>query len=218
MYADESLSEAFTDMGTAFVSQHTDVIPAFTFGMSNDLAQQIIAGNPAGTFASSAVADVEKLTASDVDATKPVEFASNAMTIVVPVGNPAHISSLADLAKPDVKVVLCAAESACGQHSTQLLDAAGLVVKPAQEAPNAGAAVDVVMSGAADAGIVFVSDVPLNGGAEAVPIRPSQNIDVHYVIADVASGPNDDVGQEFIDFVMSETGQSILAHNNFGPP
>ena len=79
-------------------------------------------------------------------------------------------------------MVLCAPESACGQHSTQLLSAAGLAVKPAQEAPNAGAAVDVVSSGDADAGIVFASDVLPNGGADTVRIPLNQNIDVSYVI------------------------------------
>jgi molybdate transport system substrate-binding protein len=218
VFADESLSAAFTDIGNAFVSLDGNTIPKFTFGMSDELAQQIIDGTAAGTFASSAVADVEKLTAASVDATTPVPFASNAMTIAVPAGNPANIRTLEDLTKPDVKVVLCAAQSACGQHSTQLLDAAGLTVTPAQEAPNAGAALDVVLSGAADAGIVFVSDVLPNGGADTVTIRPDQNIDVRYVIASISSDSNNDIGKAFIDYVLSEDGQAILAQNNFGPP
>ena len=218
VFADESLSAAFTDIGNAFVSQHGDAIPRFTFGMSDELAQQIIDGTAAGTFASSAVADVEKLTAAAVDATTPVPFASNAMTIVVPAGNPAGITTLADLTKPDVNVVLCAPQSACGQHSTQLLTAAGLAVTPATVAPNAGAAVDVVLSGAADAGIVFVSDVAPSGGADTVRIRPADNIDVRYVITTISTDPNDDIGKQFIDFVVSETGQAIMAEHNFGPP
>jgi molybdate transport system substrate-binding protein len=218
VFADESLSEAFTDIGNAFVSQYPDVIPKFTFGMSNALAEQIIDGTAAGTFASSAVADVEKLTAASIDATTPVPFASNAMTIVVPAGNPANVRRLEDLTKPDVKVVLCVAQSACGQHSTQLLAAAGLTVTPTQEAANAGAAVDVVLSGAADAGIVFVSDVLPNGGADTVLIPPDRNLDVRYVIASISSDPNNDIGQAFIDYVTGEDGQALLAQSNFGPP
>jgi len=77
---------------------------------------------------------------------------------------------------------------------------------------------DVVLSGAADAGIVFVSDVLPNGGADTVTIRPDQNIDVRYVIASISSDPNNDIGKAFIDYVLSEDGQAILAQNNFGPP
>ena len=67
-------------------------------------------------------------------------------------------------------------------------------------------------------GIVFVSDVAPSGGADTVRIRPADDIDVRYVIATISSDPNDDIGQAFIDFVVSETGQAILAENNFGPP
>jgi molybdate transport system substrate-binding protein len=216
VFADESLTDAFNDIGLAFTSQYVDIVPKFTFGVSTELAQQIADKKPAGVFASSDVADVDKLASAGVDATKPVPFASNGMTIVVPVGNPANVKGLEDLTKPDVKVVLCAAQSACGQHSTQLLDAAGLKVTPAQEAPNAGAAVDLVASSGADAGIVFVSDVLPNGDAELVRIPPGQNIDVRYVVTSIASDPS--VGQKFIDFLTSESGQAVLAQNNFGPP
>jgi molybdate transport system substrate-binding protein len=218
VFADESLSQAFTDIGLAFTSSHPGIVPKFTFGVSDALAQQIIAGAPAGTFASSAVADIDKLTANDVNATKPVPFASNLMTIVVPAGNPADVKGLEDLTKPDVKVVLCVAKSACGQHSTQLLDAAGLKVTPSQEAPNAGAAVNVVLSRAADAGIVFVSDVLPNGGADTVRIPPNQNIDVRYVISSISPDANNAIGQAFIDYVTGPGGQQILAQDNFGPP
>jgi molybdate transport system substrate-binding protein len=218
VFADESLTTAFNDIGLAFTSQNPDVVPKFTFGVSDQLEQQIADKKPEGTFASANVADVDKLTAAGVPATKPAPFASNGMTIVVPAGNPANVKGLEDLTKPDVKVVLCVAKSACGEHSTQLLDAAGLTVTPAQEAPNAGAAVDLVASRGADAGIVFISDVLPNGGADTVRIPPGQNLDVRYVITSISSDQTNDIGQKFIDFVTSESGQAVLAQNNFGPP
>jgi molybdate transport system substrate-binding protein len=216
VFADESLTNAFNDIGLAFTSQYVDIVPKFTFGVSDELAQQIADKKPDGVFASSAVADVDKLTGAGVPATKPVAFASNGMTIVVPVGNPKDVKRLEDLTKPDVKVALCVAQSACGEHSAQLLDKAGLKVTPSQEVPNAGAAVDLVASSGADAGIVFVSDVLPNGGAELVPIPAAQNLDVRYVITSISADPT--VGQKFIDYVTSESGQSVLAQNNFGPP
>ena len=216
VFADESLTTAFNDIGLAFTSQYVDIVPKFTFGVSDQLAQQIADKKPDGVFASSAVADVDKLTGAGVPATKPVAFASNVMTVVVPAGNPAAIKGLEDLTKPNVKVALCAAQSACGEHSGQLLEKAGLKVTPSQEVPNAGAAVDLVTSGGADASIVFVSDVLPNGGADTVRIPAAQNIDVSYVITTISGDPS--VGQKFIDYVTSESGQSVMAQNNFGPP
>jgi molybdate transport system substrate-binding protein len=216
VFADESLTKAFNEIGLAFTSQYVGIVPKFTFGVSGQLEQQIADQKPDGVYASSAVAEVDKLTKAGVPATTPAPFASNEMTIVVPAGNPKDIKGLEDLTKPDVKVVLCAAKSACGEHSAQLLDKAALTVTPAQEAPNAGAAVDLVASRGADAGIVFVSDVLPNGGADTVRIPPAQNIDVRLVITSISA--NNDIGQKFVDFVTSESGQALLAQNNFGPP
>ena len=75
-----------------------------------------------------------------------------------------------------------------------------------------------VLDGSADAGIVFASDVLPNGGADTIRIGPADNIVVSYVIASVSTDADDESGQAFIDFVMSDVGQSILAENNFGPP
>ena len=43
-----------------------------------------------------------------------MNFASNILTIVTPPGNPAGITGFADLANPDVSVVVCAPQVPCG--------------------------------------------------------------------------------------------------------
>ena len=48
VYADESLSAAFTDIGLAFVSEYEDLVPKFTFGMSDELAAELASGTPVG--------------------------------------------------------------------------------------------------------------------------------------------------------------------------
>ncbi len=39
----------------------------------------------------------------------PVKFATNRLVLVVPKGNPAHITTVSDITKPGVKLVICAA-------------------------------------------------------------------------------------------------------------
>jgi molybdate transport system substrate-binding protein len=218
VYADESLTEAFTQIGQAFESEHDGVVPKFTFEVSESLAQRISEGAPAGTFATSDAADVKVITDSDIEATEPVKFATNTMTIVVPTGNPAGIKSLADLAKPGVKVVLCDPQSACGEHSADVLEGAAVSVTPAATAPNAGAAVQAVESRAADASIVFASDIDASGDADTVAIPQAQNVTAEYVITAVGTAADDDLQRAFIDFVTGEDGQGILDQFNFGPP
>jgi molybdate transport system substrate-binding protein len=220
VYADESLTEAFTQIGQAFEDEHEGIVPKFTFEVTDSLVQQISAGAPAGTFATSDAADVNDLTGLDVEATEPVKFATNTMTIVVPVGNPADIKGLEDLAGPDVKVVLCDPQSACGEHSAEVLAGAGVSVTPTATAGNAGEAVQAVESRTADASIVFASDMDASGDADTVVIPPERNVTAEYVITAVgaAAADNDDIQRAFIDFVQSEAAQGILNQFNFGPP
>jgi molybdate transport system substrate-binding protein len=218
VYADESLTEAFTQIGQAFESQHEGFVPKFTFEFSQSLVQRIEEGAPAGTFATSDPAYLTDLGNHEVEATEPVKFATNTMTIVVPVGNPAKITSLADMAKPDVKVILCDPQSACGAHSAQVLTGAGVSVTPVATAPNAGAAVQAVESRAADASIVFASDMDPSGDAGTVVIPPERNVTAEYVIAAVGAGADDQLQRDFIDFVTGKDGQAILNQFNFGPP
>jgi molybdate transport system substrate-binding protein len=179
--------------------------------------QRVTEGVPAGVFATADADDVTALGEHEVEATDPVKFASNTMTIIVPVGNPKGVKTLADLARSDVKVTLCAAQSSCGAYSTQVLQHAGVAVTPADTADNAGQAVQAVESSAADASIVFNSDVTSSGDADIVQIPPNQNVTAEYVITAIGSA-DDELQQEFIDFVTGDTAQGILSQFNFGPP
>jgi molybdate transport system substrate-binding protein len=218
VYADESLTVAFEQIGAAFQSQHENVVPKFTFDVPQSLVKQISEGDSSGTFATSDAAHVKDLTDSDVEATEPVKFATNRMTIIVPVGNPAGVNGLDDLASPSVKVVLCDPQSACGEHSAQVLQGAGVSVTPAAVAENAGEAVQAVESGAADASIVFASDMNFSGDADTVVIPPERNVTAEYVASAVGAAADDDVQRAFIDFLRTEAAQSILEQFNFGPP
>ena len=48
---------------------------------------------------------------------KPVEFATNTLVLIVPKSNPAHITSVSDITKPGVKLVICNATVPCGDYA-----------------------------------------------------------------------------------------------------
>ena len=78
---------------------------------------------------------MDKLTdAGLVDGT-PANFATNVLEIAVPPGNPAGITSFADLAKPGVKVVVCAPQVPCGAATEKVEKATGVTLKPVSEEP-----------------------------------------------------------------------------------
>ena len=72
--------------------------------------------------------------------------------------NPAAIASFADLAKPGVKVVICAPQVPCGA-ATSVEEASGTTLKPVSEEASVTDVLGKVTSGEADAGLVYVTDV-----------------------------------------------------------
>jgi len=162
---------------------------------------------------------MDKLTTAGLNGSAPVVFATNLLAIIVPKGNPAGITGVADLAKPDVKVVVCAPEVPCGKYATQVFDAAKITVTPVSQEQNVKGVVTKVTSGEADAGIVYITDVMAAGDkAEAVTIPNDINVVAKYPIASVKASTHADVDQAFIDFVLGPDGQQILAKFGFMAP
>ena len=75
------------------------------------LVTQIQNGAPADVFASADQKNMQKLQSEGDVTTTPTVFAKNQMEIAVAPGNPKHITTVADLAKPGLIVVLCASEA-----------------------------------------------------------------------------------------------------------
>ena len=218
VFADDSLADVFTDIALAFESEYEDVIPKVTFDASNALADEVIAGTPADVAAFADAADIDQLKNADLDGSEPVTFATNVMTIVVPVGNPEGVSGVDDLGNPDLRVAVCVDAAPCGDSAQRVFEAAGVTVAPASEAPNTAAVVQLVEDGSADAGIVYATDVTASGDVDSVEIRDELNVVVEYSIVTVSTSTNADVARDFVEFVVGPDGQELLTQYNFGSP
>jgi molybdate transport system substrate-binding protein len=219
VFAAASLTDSFTKIGDAFTKANPDAKVTFSFDASSALVQQIAQGAPADVFASADQASMDRLTTAGLAGTAPAIFATNLLAIIVPKGNPKGITGVADLAKPDLKVVLCAPEVPCGKYATQILTSANVSVTPVSLAQNVKGVVTPVTAGEADAGIVYVTDVRAAGArAEAVDIPTSINVVASYPIATVKTSTKQDVDQAFMDYVLGDEGQAILKEDGFLPP
>jgi molybdate transport system substrate-binding protein len=219
VFAAASLTESFTEVGEAFTAANPDVTAEFSFDASSALVQQIVEGAPADVFASADTANMDKLTDADLNGTDPVVFATNLLTIIVAPDNPLGISGVEDLADPGIKVVVCAPEVPCGNYADQIFDAAGVEVTPVSLEQNVRGVSTKVIVGEADAGIVYVTDVIAAGDdADMVEIPEDINVVAEYPVAAVAASDNPEVDQAFIDFLLGDEAQAILAEYGFGPP
>ena len=213
--AASSLTDAFNEIGRQFQAAHPGIGISFSFGASSTLAQQINAGAPADVLAT-ADEPTMQVAVSGGTAGPPAVFAHNKLQIVVRKGNPKGIRTLADLARPGLVVVLCAAEVPCGKFGAQALSSAGVKLTPASLEANVRSVLSKVSLGEADAGIVYVTDV-LSGGdkTEGVTIPDTQNVVATYPIATIKSTKNSALADAFVAFVRSPAGQQILAKAGF---
>jgi molybdate transport system substrate-binding protein len=219
VFAASSLTAAYTEIGDAFMTEYPDATVTFNFASSSDLVTQINEGAPADVYASADEANMTKLTDAGGNAGEPQVFTTNSLQIIVEAGNPKGITGVADLADPDIIYVTCAPEVPIGKYGAQVLTNAGVTVTPASLEENVKGIVTKVTLGEADAGIVYVTDVTAAGDqAEGVDIAADINVTATYPIVVTAEAPNADGGQAFVDFVLGEDGQKILASYGFAAP
>jgi molybdate transport system substrate-binding protein len=202
-----SLTESFEAVGGA----------TFTFAASSALVAQIQGGAPADVFASADERNMQKL----VDAglvEEPQSFARNTLAIVVAPGNPKHVTGLADLANPDLSVVLADPSVPVGAYAQQALAKAGVTVKPRSLELDVKSALLRVTVGEADAAIVYATDVLAAGSkASGVEIPQAENVVATYPIAVLKAAPHAAAARAFVRSVLSKAGQAALARHGFLP-
>ena len=137
----------------------------------------------------------------------------------MPPSNPAGVSDFADLAKPDVKTVICAAQVPCGAATSTVEKATGVTISPVSEESSVTDVLGKVTSGEADAGLVYVTDVEAAGDSVTGIDFPEADQAVNtYPIAPVTDTANPAVAEAFVDFVTGEVGQGVLRDAGFGSP
>lgn len=220
VFAASSLTEAFTEMGKAFEADHPNVKITFNFAASSALAEQINQGGPADVLVTADASNMKKVTDTG-GAADPKTIARNRLAILVETNNPKGITSLADLGTPGVVFVICAPEVPCGKFGAAALQKAGVTAKPASLEENVKAVVSKVTLGEADAGIVYVTDVKAAGNKAQgvdIDIASDQTLEAVYPIAATKAGASNDAAKAWIDYVIGDRGQAVLAKYGFLAP
>ena len=213
-----SLTGSFTDLGKQFEAAHPGTKIVFSFGASSTLATQITSGAPADVFASASTKNMDTVVAAKA-AAGPKPFAKNVMEIAVPPANPANITQLSDLAKPGVKVVLCAEAVPCGSTARKVFTNAKLTVTPVSNEADVKSTLSKVTLGEADAGIVYVTDVLAAGTkVKGITIPADLNASTSYPIATLTASKSPDLATAFLDYVLSTDGATVLTRAGFEKP
>ncbi len=149
---------------------------------------------------------------------RPIEFATQEPVIVVAVGNPKHVRSLASFgADPASTSAVCAPDRNCGKTALILFSRATIKASPDVTLPGATAVVNAMKAGTVD---VAILDGPKAANrstiVQAVAIPASINlISTHWQLS---SASDSEGAGAFSDFMFSAAGSGIVAKRGLRPP
>ena len=213
--AASSLIDVYQDLAAGFEEDNQADV-TFSFGSSTDLAGQAADGAP-GDVLSTADATSMQAAEDAVVTGEVVEFATNVMVIVTPADNPAGIESLDDLV--GATWVRCADAIPCGRVAQAVLEANQITADPVSLEEDARATLDKVVSGEAEAGMVYASDAVAAGeGVETVEIPEAEEELTTYFTTTLEQSDDTDLAQAWVDLVTSEEGRATLTEAGFTLP
>ena len=219
VFAAASLTESFNKIGKDFEATNPGSKVTFNYAGSSALAAQINQGAPADIFASAAPANMKTVTdAGNADGT-PAVFARNQLVIAVSRGNPEAVKGLADLARPGLKVALCAEQVPCGAAARKALEAAKVSLTPATLEQDVRQALSKVKLGEVDASLVYRTDAKAAAAdVEGIEFPESAQAINEYPIVLVKDAPNKTAAQAFLAYVRSGEGIAVLTAAGFQKP
>ncbi len=206
----------------------TDLLPRidpdarYSFGGSNQLAQQIRLGAPADVFLSASPRYTHELYAAGL-VRKPVVFATNSLVLIVPKANPARIGAVADLGRRrGMKLVVAGPSVPIGLYTREVLKRLGLLRvlgSAVSLEPDVKGVVTKVALGEADAGFVYATDVrPVASKVAAISLPRRSEPTVRYEAAVVVGSRRPEAAQAFLTDLLGPHGRGALQSAGFGLP
>jgi molybdate transport system substrate-binding protein len=196
-----------------------DASQKYNFAGSDALQAQIALGAPADVFLAASTVGPDALYVAG-KCQKPVTFVRNRLVLAVPANNPAGITSIYDLKRPGVRVLIGTPTVPIGSYTRQILRNFGLLtaITPqvvSQERDVATIAAKLEL-GAADAGFVYVTDALAAGPSlKALQLPTWAQPPVKYEGCVVTASPNQTDAAAFLKSLTSKPVQAKFTAAGF---
>jgi molybdate transport system substrate-binding protein len=215
-----SLTEALTAVAEAYA--RTGGTVRFNFAASNVLARQIVNGAPVDVFISADEAQMDVVAAAGLvrDGSR-VDLLRNQLAVAVPNDRPRTLRSIREIAEPSFKRVAIGDPAAVpvGVYAKQYLEKEGLwdALQPRLvPTGSARATLAAVESGAADAAIVYRTDIRVALKATVAWIVPAdRGPRIVYPAAIVKTTASGDESKRFLDFLRGDSAARIFERFGF---
>jgi molybdate transport system substrate-binding protein len=213
----------------------------FNAAGSDTLYSQIISGSPADVFMAADFKWLNQLKSQGLlYDDKYWNFTTNYLVVMLPADNPKNITSLLDLVKPGVRIVISGWTVPAGKYTNSTLikidKTWGNPASPKYKGPewenykarfiqniisyetSVEQVVGKVAMGNCDAGIAYISDATTAGGSklQLLQIPAEVNTLGVYAIGIIKSSNQHDLATKYVNFWLSSEGQDLLHKFGFG--
>jgi molybdate transport system substrate-binding protein len=220
--------------------KENDVKLMFNFGSSSSLYQQLFSGSPADVYLSADLKWTKKLNESELLYNNEYyNFTKNKLVVIMPADNPKNISSLLDLTRPNVKVIIATPTSPIGKYTNITLTKIGeiwgdehspqyrgaqwknyreeVIKNIISYEPTVSHVVSKVALGVCDAGFAYVSDTKSQkSDLKYLEVPDDVNTIGTYGIAVMDTVSKLSLAEKYVEFWVSDEGQTLLADYGFG--
>lgn len=181
---------------------------------SSALVAQLAAGAKADVLMTANAATMERAISEGSVRGEPVLIAVNSLVLATPAGNPGGVAGLADLARSNLLVGLCAPEVPCGELADRALSDARITPSADTLESNVRTLAAKISLGELDAGLVYATDARAAGLATVDAPELSDHINGYYM-ASVSAEPAPEVQAVIDDFTMGGVGAKALYASGF---
>jgi molybdate transport system substrate-binding protein len=219
-----SLTDVLEEIGTAYSASGGGVV-RFNLAGSNVLARQIVSGAPSDVFISADEAQMDLAQKAGVIAPGTRrDVASNQLVVAAPAARAPFVAARFGDAPPEIRRLAVGDPAAVpvGVYARQYLEARGLwkaYESRIVPAANVRAALVAVENGAADAAIVYATDMTIaRGAAVAFAVPVNQGPRIVYPAAVLSTSSNQAEAKRFLAFLGGSQAREIMRRHRFLPP
>jgi molybdate transport system substrate-binding protein len=213
----------------------------FNAGSSDALYAQILVGSPADVYMAADFKWLNQLKAGGLlYQDKYWNFTTNTLVVMLPSDNPKSITSLLDLVKPRVRIVVTGWNAPVGKYTNSTLNKIDSTWGNPSSPKYKGTewenyktrfiqniisyettveqVVGKVVLGNCDAGVAYVSDAKTIGGSKLKQIQIPAEVNTvgTFAIGAVKASSHPDLAMKYVNFWLSNEGQTLLARYGFG--
>jgi molybdate transport system substrate-binding protein len=232
VFAAASLSDAFKLIGKSFQNTHPHLQVTFNFAGSQQLVLQLTQGAPCDVFVSANKKQMAAvINAGRIDIASVKIFAHNRLVVITPKENARGVKSLSDLGKLKLKIILADKSVPAGQYALEFLDKCShtavlgadfrenVLRNVVSYEENVRSVLSKVVLNECDAGIVYTTDAASDTARRltTITIPDSLNVIAEYPVAAIKDSDQKDIAEEFVRYLCSKEGQSILRNFGFIP-